>query len=342
MEIITHSIRIINYENNNISKKKTPESFSEYIKQLISYIKENVSIREYKTRSVNTEVINSILDIVKNKLNPEIIDQKIDVIAKRLLLKEREAQKKIASITNIQKGSLIQALLYEPANKKHAYLLAKVEHRDFVDDSDFSFKSGFSKDKNKIWKSCIYEIGELTVPEFFAKIYSDAVAKYWSDDFLELNELNSDEVNTNKAFKAIEGVLNKQVKKTAPRDYTVIRNAAIAYFKSNTHIDYSIFVKNVFENYGPVELGVEKMQTLKNKIEELPEKHNFDRQFNSVPSIIKPKIKKIYDVYPGIQLKITDAVDNSAITAYRGNDGARYLQIKTDNDSTFHMFPVRK
>ena len=55
--------------------------------------------------------------------------------------------------TNVQKGSLIQALLYDEDKDSSMYLLAKVEHTDFVDDTDFSFKSGFSKDTKKIWKS---------------------------------------------------------------------------------------------------------------------------------------------------------------------------------------------
>lgn len=72
---------------------------------------------------------------------------KIDFIAQRLLLKEREAQTTVVHMnTNVQKGSLIQALLYDEDKDKYTYLLAKVEHTDFVDDSDFSFKSGFSKD----------------------------------------------------------------------------------------------------------------------------------------------------------------------------------------------------
>lgn len=53
---------------------------------------------------------------------------------------------------------MIQALLYDDERDKYTYLLAKVEHTDFVDDSDFSFKSGFSKDMKKLWKSCILRL----------------------------------------------------------------------------------------------------------------------------------------------------------------------------------------
>lgn len=209
MEIVIQTIRIIDYENNAVYVRDTPETFSDYVRQLITYINGNTSIREYRTRSVNTEVISCILDIVKNQIDTDLVMGKIDFIANRLLLKEREAQTSVAHMdTNVQKGSLIQALLYDEEDDKYTYLLAKVEHTDFVDDSDFSFKSGFSKDMKKLWKSCTFEIDDLNAASFSAKVYSNTVAKYWYDNFLELDQVVSDEVNTDKAFRAIESTLD--------------------------------------------------------------------------------------------------------------------------------------
>jgi len=95
--------------------------------------------------------------------------------------------------TNVQKGSFVQALLFDEENKESIYLLAKVEHSDFVDDTDFSFKSGFSKDKKTVWKSCLIEFPTLDAISYTARIYSNTIAKYWSDDFLELDEMVSNE-----------------------------------------------------------------------------------------------------------------------------------------------------
>lgn len=50
----------------------------------------------------------------------------------------------------VQKGSLILALIEDEG--KALFLLAKVEHTDFFDDSDYSIKSGFSKDKKRSGK----------------------------------------------------------------------------------------------------------------------------------------------------------------------------------------------
>lgn len=341
MEIVIQTIRIIEYENNVVYIRNTPDTFCDYVKQLIVYINNNTSIREYRTRSVNTEVISCVLDIIKNQIDENFVTNKIDCIAHRLLLKEREAQTSVVHMnTNVQKGSLIQALLYDDENDKHIYLLAKVEHTDFVDDTDFSFKSGFSKDMKKLWKSCIFEIDDLNAVSFSAKVYSNTVAKYWYDNFLELEEVINDEVNTKKAFRAIESTLNRNVKNLAPRDHTILRNSLIAYFKSNDYIDYDTMVHNILENYQPMELDQEKMDKVIEKVKELPNKHNFDKQFNTVPSVISTRIKKVYDVCHGVQLKITDAIDNfdDTIQAYRDTDGNRYIKIKTNNESTYRRF----
>lgn len=341
MEIVMQAIRVIDYENNKVDVRETPEAFSDYVRQLITYINSNTSIREYRTRSKNTEVISCVLDIVKNQIDDNLVMSKVDFIAQRLLLKEREAQNRVAHMAvDVQKGSLIQALLYDEENDIHTYLLANVEHTDFIDDSDFSFKSGFSKDMKKLWKSCIFEIKDLDAENFSAKVYSNTVAKYWYDSFLELEQVVSDEVNTDKAFRAIDSTLNRNVKNIAPRDHTLLRNSIIAYFKSNDYIDYDALIQSTLVNYHPLELETEKMDIVIEKIKALPEKHKFDKQFNTVSSVINARIRKVYDVCQGVQIKITDAIDDlgDTIKAYRAEDGNKYIRIKSDNDSTFNRF----
>lgn len=340
MEIVNQTIRVIDYINNAVYKRDTPDEFSDYVRQLITYINNNTSIREYCTRSVNTEVISCILDIINNQFDTNFVTEKIDLIANRLLIKERETQNTVSHITDVQKGSLIQVLLYDNENNKYTYLLAKVAHTDFVDDSDFSFKSGFSKDMIKLWKSCIFEIDDLNASSFHAKVYSDTVAKYWYDSFLELDQRVSDEVNTERAFRAIDSALNRNIKSISPRDHFLLRNAVIVYFKKNDYIDYETMVQSTLDNYHPVDLEQEKMKKIIERIRELPEKHHFDKQFNSVPSAIDSKIKKVFDVYQGVQLKITDAIADidDIISAYRDTDGNKYIKIKTDNDLTFRRF----
>ena len=76
----------------------------------------------------------------------------------------------------------------------------------------------------------------------------------------------------------------------------------------------------------------------------LPEKQHFDHQFKPVLSMIKPKMKKTYDVYSGIQIKVSSAVEDleDIIEAYEDGDGKRYLKIRMDNDITFRTFERRE
>ena len=159
MIIENRSIYVIDYENNRILSREIPATFDEYVRELINHINENDSVRDYKTRSKYKEVISGAIAIASQKDNADVVRERTNSIANRLLVKEVEAQGHIGRLnTNVQKGSLIQALLFDEQENKHIYLLAKVEHSTFVDDVDFSFKTGFSKDKKTMWKSCLFDL----------------------------------------------------------------------------------------------------------------------------------------------------------------------------------------
>lgn len=160
MTIIHKSIRIIDYEAQQVTPRETPETFDTYVAELINHISGNTSVREYKTRSNATEVIGCILSMCANQTDENYVSGKMDIMAHRLLLKETEAQKQIhRTKTTVQKGSLVQVLLFDENAEKYEYLLAKVEHTKWVDDSDFTFKTGFQKTKrlcgNRAYSICL-------------------------------------------------------------------------------------------------------------------------------------------------------------------------------------------
>lgn len=341
MQILNNSIRIIDYANEKVYNRDTPETFNEYISELIAHINSNQYVRAYKTTSNSTEVISCVLDILNNKDSSELFEHKNNLIADRLLRKEIEAQSHVGRMNiNVRKGSLIQALLFDQDSETYQYLIAKVEHSEFVDDSDYSFKTGFSKDKKTIWKSCLIDLFNPVAETFDVKIYSDTKAKYWSVDFLELVELINDETNTVSSFKAIDGFLNRNVKRASKQDYVVIRNAFISYMKSNEHIDYKTMVDTVLENYIPYDLDKERLDEYRNKLYDLPNKKGFDFQFNSIPTAINARIGKIYKVTTGIEVKITDSIPDikETIKAFQAENGVRYLKIKVTDDDTFDSF----
>lgn len=341
MKIINRSIRIIDYTSKSILSRETPNSFDEYVIELISHINSNEKVRNYKTRSNTTQVICCSLQILKDKENEEFVLELMNGIADRLLRTEIDAQARVDRLSiSVKKGSLIQALLYDESVDAYSYLLAKVEHSDFVDDSDFSFKTGFSRSKKNIWKSCLFDLGNPEANTFDVKVYSDTKAKFWSDGFLELDEMVSDEVNTVKAFKAIDETLNRSIKKVSLEDYTYIRNAFISYFRNHDFIDYSSMIEDVVGSYQPAEFPAEKFNDFKSKLNSLPQKKVFDYQFNSVSNAINARIKKTYKVYDGIEIKITSDIPDikNTIKAYQDEDGIRYIRIKTNDEDTYQSF----
>ena len=85
MTIIHKSIRIIDYEAQQVTPRETPETFDTYVAELINHISGNTSVREYKTRSNATEVIGCILSMCANQTDENYVSGKMDIMAHRLL-----------------------------------------------------------------------------------------------------------------------------------------------------------------------------------------------------------------------------------------------------------------
>ena len=91
MIIANRSIHIIDYENNRILSRDIPATFDEYVGELIEHINRNDSVRDYKTRSRYTEVISGAIAISSQKDNADVVRERTNSIANRLLVKEVEA-----------------------------------------------------------------------------------------------------------------------------------------------------------------------------------------------------------------------------------------------------------
>ena len=342
ISIKSKSVHIINYESETVNRREIPDNFNDYISELIEHINGNDKIRSYLSRDNSTTVVSNALKIINAIKISESPDTFFDEIAKKLLMQEVAAQRRVHSMNiNVKKGSLIQALVFDSTLQGYAFLLAKVEHTDFVDDVDFSFKTGFSKDKKTIWKSCLFDFSDLEAPCFDAKIYSDTNAKYWSNDFLELDELQTDEENTVKSFKEIDKVLNRTIKKVATRDYTILRDHLIGYYRNHSYIDYDSMINEVFSSYQPEDK--EQYDTslhaqLVGKLNELPQKKKFDCQFGCVPTAITARIRKTYKVYSGVELKVLHDIDQDVIEAFQDETGARFIKVRTDDEETYLAF----
>lgn len=340
MIILKKSVHIIDYETKNVYFRDIPNNFDNYITELIEYIEGNKNTRPYKSTTDTTQVIVEAKKIW-NEQDVRVINQSFENVAKRLLNIEIDVQEFIKHMDiNVKKGSLIQALMFYPQESRYSYLLAKVEHGDFVDDDDFSFKTGFSKDKKNIWKSCIIDLSNSIDDIYYSKIYSDTSAKYWSKTFLEFVELNGDEKNTKVSFDETEKVLKRKLKRVFPKDFELLRNSLIGYYRTHEYITYRNMIDSVVKNYNPEsELFT---QEIKNSVllvlEALPENKGFDAQFNSKPSEITARMTRKYNIYDGIELKLKTDIDKNTIRTTIASDGEKLVLIKTNNDEIFDSY----
>lgn len=350
MDYLFKAVHKIDYDAENFREVEIQPNFDNFVTELLVNINDNVVNKAYVPSSQSTQVVNDIRSIFSLIEIAEIESEELaarvktyaDDIAQRLFDKEKLKQEQICSMgQNVKKGSLIQAAIKN--GDTYSYLLAKVEHSSFVDDSDFSFKSGFSSEQKKIWKTCILNctIEDENVLVDEAKVYISNSGKYWADDFLELRELSTDAQNTKRAFGAINSLLTKEVKKCAPGDYTVIRNTFVGYMKREQQLDYNEMISTILDNYDADTLSQESITELKNKLIELPEKRKFDRLFTVVPKEIRAKVKQLYKVNEGIEIKVNDFVQDikQKISAEEDvSTGAKYIKIMTNNEDVYQQF----
>lgn len=342
MEIIFKAVHGIDYEENMINSREIPDTFDRYVRGLVAYVTHNKTVRFFKSDSQNTLVLNNINQIL-HQIDTQENETKrnFDDIARKLLNSEVETQEGISRLgKKIKRGSLIQALLKE--GETYQYLLAKVEHNEFVDDEDLSFKMGFATDEKKIWKTCIFDFsvedGIFIIDSI--RVYLDTNVKYWPKKFLELQELRNNEINTQQAFKNIDSNLKRYLKKDYPKDFMVLRNAVIGKFRVRGLFDYDLMVTEIFENYVPQNIPVAQYENFMGRIKKLPDIMKFDRQFESCPERVNAKICGVYKVNPSVEIKIMDHVGDldDVIKAEELDDGTRILKIKITEKEIFEAF----
>jgi len=333
----------INVEDKIILKRdeNINRNFKEYASELTDFIINNKATRKYKEQSLSTDVISLItqitIEITKPQSDKSKIEKYFSTIAQKLLDKEIEAQKRIDRMDGqIKKGNLFLSILREKNN--FLFIISKTNNTDFIDDSDLKEKQGFPSKKYNSWKTTIFTYSleknnNILIKEIQVRL-DNFNTKYWCNEFLEIIPMLSDEDNTSKAFTEIDKLLKNKIKKIAPLDYSCLRNSFMGKLrKKDTLIDYPNMVTEVVDNYQPIVLAQEKLESLKKNLYELPESKEFDSQFYSKPEKLDPKIKTQYPLSAGITLAVDDNSGYDKIIPEE-IDGKRYIRIQvTDNES---------
>lgn len=209
-----HHVDVVNNIVSPINLQLNPQNLQDYVEELLSEVIANPNRRNYSFKDGNTEVKSSLIKILKDDDNTKKI---VELNARRLLEKEINAQAMMSSknlSVKIQKGSLLH-LNFE-INGLKQIIICKVEHDEILDELNFEKVRGLNT-KKKVFKAILIifnDLGEVTENYVFDKNNS----KYWWDEFLELQQIYSDDSNTEMSLDAIDKTLASYKNKYYP-DY---------------------------------------------------------------------------------------------------------------------------
>lgn len=268
----------------------------------------------------------------------DVPNQKTDSIALKLLDTEKNAQEKVKGLSTIQKGSIIQALIKNLG--EYYYVIAKVEHTEWIDGETFKKNFGFPGENKRVWKSAVLplKIANNKVGFGQVKCYVNTQAKYWTDSFLEVEQAKDDKTNTVAVFKAFDKVL-QPLKKTSPADFYNLKNSATHELQVEQDINYPDMINRLFDNYRPNDDSM-NVDSIKEQLLSAAEQGRFDSQFHTDPQAIKRGRKVSIPVSPTVDIVIKGAQDNwrEEFMSHETVDGKKYIMIRCEDDNTFRSF----
>lgn len=357
MRVIYSSLHNIDLSAENPVNKVIPEDFDSYMESYIRFAAtENPSSREYTEIDHNYTVVNCIKQIyslaeygyerptlqqIEEGIEDRILPY-VTTIARKLLQTEKMVQDRMGHFTNVQKGSIVQALIEDEGVYK--FVIAKVEHSEWIDGETFQKNFGFPSENRIVWKSASFCLEAVDGNIIFTSIksYVNNNAIYWTNEFLEVKEANSDTKNTKAALSAVEAVL-RPLKIKSPQDYYNLKNSAIRELQTDQIINYPDMVGRLLDNYSAADETIDT-GALKNKMLSQSEGGKFDTQFHADPNVVKRNKKIIFKVSPCIDLVIKESLPNwrSNFRTRRNSDGSSYLIIECNEPETLEAFPLEQ
>lgn len=313
----------------------TQENIKQYIMDMITKISENIGEREY--------VFKNGEETMKTYLNNFILgDDKDDIvknIANRLLIKEQDAQTKYANITEIQKGIMLVAFC-QMTDNDYKIIISKADYSEFLEEASGKRAKGLPL-KKKIFKSFIANITIVDKVYTWGKMatfdVNSSQAKYWYNDFLDLEPKLNDEGNTKKAFDEINARVLTPIKKDSKEDYWCLYNTTLRYMRSEGEFDIEYYANEILGKYLPQNPNV-KIKELCKKTLELPEKRKFDKKFTKVPKAIHKKLKTIIKLTEDISMSVNNNGNpnlKNVIKSYDDEEGDKYIMVKSNEGYSY-------
>lgn len=334
MDLITNYLYKVDIRTESVEKKEFHDSqhLKDYVMNVIHKVTDSVGDREYQFKDTAITMKTWLNEIISQAATEETHE----AIAKRLMAEETSTQEKIEHLgKEIQKGMLIISYARMTASEKKI-IISKADYDEFIEETTGELKTGLAT-KKKIYKAFVANVslvdGEDKITKLTTYDTNTTMAKYWWEDFLELEVVRKNDINTKNAFEAIEHEILNPLQNHHKQDYLHLWNLTLGYFRAEGEFNIDHYRDEIIGRYQPFDEGV-SVADLQAKCEELPQKRNFDRRFEKDLKGIKgKKLKKTLILTNEIALIIKDTIPNlqETLQAYKTPEGEKFLMIKSDS-----------
>lgn len=337
MEVLYIQLIKIDHENNRVTTEPIDEqgNIKQYVMDMLITISENIGEREFTFKN-GEETMKTYLNRFIQEDNKNAI---VYNIANRLLIKEQEAQTKYAHITQIQKGIMLFAFC-QMTDRDYKIVISKADYSEFLEETSGERKNGLPI-KKKIFKSFIANVtivgGTHNISKMVTFDVNSSQAKYWYNDFLDLEAKLDDETNTKKAFNEINARILTPIRKVSSDDYWCLYNSTLRYMRSDGEFDMDHYANKILGEYKPLNPKI-KIKVLCEKALELPQSRNFDGKFTKVPKAIKKRMKTIISLTEDISLSVVDNGNpglKNIIKPSEDDEGQKYIMVKSDEGYSY-------
>lgn len=328
MKITYRSLHKVDHITNQILEKQSEDIPLDYLRDIITKVEEKKGVRRHKFVSKTVEA----KTLINYYFNGEFEDYK-----ERFPIKLRDIEKeKHAQVIKLGQGGIRAGVLFQVVyehQKMSKIIIVKSDNIGFFDDENFSLRTGLPKDK-KVFKAVLIE--RLKDNDEMVYIYTEQDAVYWWKDFLDLEELQTDEVNTEQAFKAIERRISP-LKKEYKAEHRILKNILISHFRSKDDFDI-VEVAGLIGDYKLQNPTLEdklrkKLKEMEKQILEFPKTKHFDSKFKIISKAIPlRKIREEIKLRPNLTLNIKGDIQalESVVTPKIIN-GIKTIVIHTDD-----------
>jgi hypothetical protein len=338
-----HIYQIDNADNiiNKVSIQT--QDIRKYTSKLFKQTLENKNKRYFKFSSETSEIFQIVNSLVHNSDSPEfkdIFEGKTESIAKKLLNTQRKFKERYPGINPPKEGSLV--VIVSKREHQIDFLISKVDQEVYISLEDFLYKAGLPEEK-ATQKTCTisYQINgdKYALLDIIVTDSKPKISPFWSQDFLDLQELKSNEKNTSNAFNSIDTSLSSTLKKISKKDYVELRNNLIGYFRTSSSFKLDEMIDYVIGSYIPENQSVD-MERVKKNLEKLPTKNDFDTSFDIIVGEVKARFRKTYKISDRMELRTSDFIENmrDVISAKENEYGDKVLEIKDIDEEIYNTF----